>query len=361
MEQVYTLPGHSAAYSGRNQLSRHFPKENAKGFLSSIDSYTRHRFAKNPRYRNPIYVYDTLELIQVDLAEVRSLAQWNNNINYLLLCLDTFSRKAFVRPLPNKSAPVVASAMKNILDEIGKPVKRLLSDNGSEFKNVKFKTLLQQYDILHSFSTAEVKAPHVERFCGTLKRLMHMHMTERERRIYIDQLDNLLNSYNSRWHRAIEMSPNEAFQPENREKVLAVLNRKRYGPVAMKRSRKDPEFKVGDVVRLKVHHKSAFKKGHDETFTGEFFKIHSVIDTLPITQYEVTNYNGDEVVRGRFYSSELQLSTNPLFKVENVIRRRKGKNGKQQLYVKWLHFGEEHNEWINESDVGDFFDNDNDG
>jgi hypothetical protein len=356
IEDAYRLPGHPAAFSGITQLTRQFPGENVKQYLSSVDSYTRHRQGKKPRFRNPIYVYNRRELLQTDLADVQSLAPKNNNIRYLLLCIDTFSRRAWIRPLPNKSAAVVTVAMKSVLDEIGEPVKRLLSDSGTEYTAMQFQRLLKEYNIKHTRSTSEVKSPHVERFTGTFKRLMHMYMTENETLKYIDQLDNLLASYNSRFHRSINMSPNMADDPKNRDIVIDVLNRKRYGPIAQKRSKSEPAFKVGDIVRLKIH-PGAFKKGHSEQFTGEMFKIHSIIDTLPITQFEVTNYAGDEVVRGRFGSSELQLCTNPVFKIEKVLESRRAKNGKLQHKVKWLHFGSEFNEWINHSDIEAEYDN----
>ena len=356
MEQTYRQPGHPAAFSGETQLLRHYPKENAKHFLSTVDSYTRHRAAKKPRFRNPVYVYDTRELIQVDLADVGALADYNSNTKFLLLAIDTFSRKAWLKPLVSKSGLVVTAAMRSILDEMGeKKVIRILTDNGKEFLNAPFQSLLKKYNIRHNTSTSEVKAPHIERFTGTLKRLMHMYMTENETRKYLDQLDALLITYNSRWHRAIDMTPNEADKPEHRDKVIAILNRKRYGPIAQRRGKIDPQFKIGDIVRLRIHG-SVFRKGHEETFTGEMFRIKNVLNNLPITQYEVETYNGDEVIKGSFYASELQLCSNPLFKVEKVISTRR-RNGQLQHFVKWLHFDDQYNEWINASDIEQEFHN----
>ena len=354
IEEAYRHPSHPAAFSGRTQLTRQFPKDNAKQFLSSVDAYTRHRQGKKPRSRNPIYVYKARELIQIDLADVRSLSNKNENVQYLLLAIDTFSRKAWVRPLANKAASVVAAAMKSILDETGK-VARIFTDRGTEFTGSPFQRLLNKYNIVHTKSNSEVKCPHVERFIGTFKRIMHMYMTENETLKYLDRIYDLLESYNSRWHRSIDMSPNEADEPENRDKVIDVLNRKRYGPAALKRS-KGPQFRIGDVVRLKVH-PDTFHRGHSEQFTGEMFKVNRIVDNLPITQYEVTNYSESEVIKGLFYASELQLCTNPVFKIEKVIKRRRLKNGKIQSLVKWLHFGNEHNEWVNQSDIENEYSN----
>jgi hypothetical protein len=181
-------------------------------------------------------------------------------------------------------------------------------------------------------------------------------MTENETLKYLNRLDDLLESYNSRWHRSIDMSPNDAYKQENRDRVLSVLNKKRYGPIALKR-KEQARFKVGDTVRLKIH-PEAFKKGHTEQFTGEMFKVRRIVNNLPITQYEVENYAGTETIRGLFYDSEMQLCSNPVFKIEKVIKRRRLKNGKVLSLVKWLHFGDEHNEWINQSDIEQEYDND---
>ena len=40
------------------------------------------------------------------------------------------------------------------------------------------------------------------------------------------------------------------------------------------------------------------------------------------------------------------------YQVERVLKTRKRKGGKQ-LFVKWLHYPEKFNSWVNESDVFD--------
>lgn len=354
INEAYRHPGHPAAFSGRTQLTRQFPRENTKQFLSTVDSYTRHRQGKKPRSRNPVYVYNTREIIQVDLADVTSLSAKNENIKFLLLAIDTFSRKAWARPLANKSSALVAAAMKDVLKETGE-VARIFTDSGTEFTGKPFQNLLKKYNITHTRSNSEVKCPHVERFIGTFKRIMHMYMTENETFKYLNRLDELLESYNSRWHRSIDMSPNDADKPENRNQVINILNKKRYGPIALKRTKK-AEFSIGDIVRLKKY-PDKFQRGHSEQFTGEMFKVHRIVDNLPITQYEVTDYSGNEVIRGLFYASELQLCTNPVFKIEKRLKTRRLPNGKLQFFVKWLHFGNEHNEWVDQSDVENEYDN----
>lgn len=351
LEEAYRRPGHPIAFSGRNQLSRNYTGR-IEDFLSTVDAYTQHRQGKKPRQRNPIFVYQTRELIQVDLADVRSLAKYNNNVHYLLLCIDSFSRFAWVKALKEKTGPTVTAAMKEILQEMNPKPKRCLSDAGKEFVSRSFRNLLDSFGIAQTITNAEVKAPHVERFTATLKKLMYMYMTERETRSYLNQLDDLLKSYNTRGHRSLDfLSPEEADLPENREKVLEILNKK-YEKVIFSRPNHKPKFKVGDVVRLRIYHPT-FNKGHRETFTAEMFKIKEVVTNLPIVQYIVHTYNEQETIRGRFYESELQLCTGEVFKVEKILKRRMGPNSKVQFYVKWLNFGPEYNSWINEDDIAD--------
>jgi hypothetical protein len=300
-------------------------------------------------------VYDRRELVQVDLADVANLKQFNDGVQFLLLVIDSFSRMAWIRPLANKSGVVVSAAMRSVIEQMGKSPKRLLTDSGVEFLNKNFKALLNRYGIVHSTSTSEVKAPHVERFCGSMKRLISNYMTERETRRYIDQLDNLLLTYNTRGHRSLQyMSPQEADHPSNRDKVLDILNRK-YETVARHRSEAAPKFKVGNVVRLKIAG-SPFRKGHDETYTSEMFKIKEVLTNLPITRYVVSSFDGKEVVEGTWYSSELSLCTGAIFKVEKVLKKKRLPNGKLRYFVKWLHFGPEYNSWIDQGNVEEVYD-----
>ena len=47
------------------------------------------------------------ELLQVDLLDISNLSGSNNNIKYLLICIDVHSRFAFVNPMTNKNADTI--------------------------------------------------------------------------------------------------------------------------------------------------------------------------------------------------------------------------------------------------------------
>jgi len=347
-ERDYRTPGLPIAFSGINQLSP--TVEDPADQLSGIDSYTRHRFVARPRRYNPVYVYGIRELLQVDLADVRRLSKYNQNVNHLLICIDTFSRKIWVKPLRSKLAVEVSRSMRSILDSMNDPAaKALFSDAGTEFTGRSFQQLLREFNIEHRLSTSDSKCPHVERVIGTLKNMVYRYLTEYETNTYINVLDELVNTYNTRIHTAHKMTPNEADDPTNRNAVLTELT-KRYDSALLNKGKR-PLLTIGDTVRLAIK-KSTFERGFHPTFTGEVFKIKRIFTNLPEVQYEVCSYDGVEDIKGRFYRSQLQPVTSDIFKLNKVLRRKIIK-GIPYAYVSWMHFPTRYNQWIPAADIVD--------
>lgn len=71
-----------------------------------------------------------------------------------------------------------------------------------------------------------------------------------------------------------------------------------------------------------------------------------------LSVYRVQDFDRDEI-KGTFYQSELQKvdeKDNNLWKVEEILKTR-GKGRNKQYFVKWLHYPNKFNYWINVSDV----------
>ena len=83
--------------------------------------------------------------MQVDLVDMSPISANNNNIKFLLVAVDVFSRMMFVIPLRNKTAFTVTNAMEEIikLTKYGN-INTVL---GSEFISDEFKTLPQKYNV----------------------------------------------------------------------------------------------------------------------------------------------------------------------------------------------------------------------
>ena len=64
--------------------------------------------------------------------------------------------------------------------------------------------------------------------------------------------------------------------------------------------------------------------------------------------YKLKDYEGEEV-KGVWYPEEIQPITANEYRIERVIKRRRGANGKEELFVKWLGWPEKFDSWIPKS------------
>ena len=304
--QNYLTPGHPTFLRGLGGLLRFYPQmqvRDARKMQSKVDAYTTRKEAKRPSTYNPIYTYGRREILQIDLVEVQHLSEFNDGTRYLLMAIDTFSRKAWIEPLKNKKTDTVLKAFERII-YLARPgsFNKLLCDQGKEFTNREFKQFLEDHGIKMIHLYSDQKAAHVERFNRTFKKIMYSYMKHFDSKRYIDALPDLLQSYNSRYHRMIGMSPNHADKAENRSKVLGVTM-PYYHSVQAKR-KNEPSYKVGQKVRIQKT-KKVFDRGFRETFTEEIFTVYKIDLRKPIILYFLKDKN-DEKVEGGFYSQELQ-------------------------------------------------------
>ena len=113
------------------------------------------------------------------LANIQSMQKFNDGYRYLLVCIDVFSKYAYVVPLKNKTGLSLVEAFKTILASGRKPEK-IITDQGTEFFNRHFKALLKDKDIELYNSYSETKASFVERLICTLKTKMWRYFTAKK-------------------------------------------------------------------------------------------------------------------------------------------------------------------------------------
>ena len=225
MLRRFRSPGDATAFSAGGTLKRIYPfltRSQIEHELSKVDSFTLFKKTAKPK-TNPMYIHDRRLLMEIDLVDISSLKQWNDGITFLLVLIDCFSRYVCVEPLTNKTGISVARALANIFDSrLPPPIGRTYRfDRGTEFLNSHVKQLLQSKNI--QFTHPTNKPHHVERVNRTIQNIIYQYLEEHETKRYIDQLQNIVKSYNTRPHRIIRMSPIEADLPTNRLLVRKAL------------------------------------------------------------------------------------------------------------------------------------------
>ncbi len=104
-----------------------------------------------------------------------------------------------------------------------------------------------------------------------------------------------------------------------------------------------PKFKVGDSVRIS-RVKGMFEKGYLPNWSEETYKIVKVKPTAPVT-YVLQDWNGD-IIKGSFYEQGLQETTQHVFRIEKIIRKKNTKGVPHGL-VKWLGYSKKFNDvWL---------------
>ena len=327
--------------------------------LNGIDSYTINREAKPVRMFNPIYVRQPRELIQLDLIDIQNMKQWNDETGYLMCVIDSLTRFLWVMPMKTKRQHECVKTYRDIVGEMGIP-KRILCDRGKEWTSGLFKHQLREHGTVQTLANGiSGKAPTVERVQRTLQSLMYKYMEERQTRRYIDVLPQLVSSYNNREHRMIGMTPTEAEDATNYERLLAKVekNYARSGSQGKRQRRAAAHFGIGDTVRILLE-RGKFARGYEEIFSRESFRIVHINTNLPVPMFSLSELDTNAPIDGTFYARELQHAPGNIFKVSEVLRR-EVRNGKRMAFVSWLGYGSEHNSWIDEdADVNRIYDGD---
>ena len=343
-QKQYTNLKSPLSFGGISNVRR-YPKnaKSAEQELTTINAYLLHREAKKPRFYNPIYVYRTRDILQCDLVDLGRLSKANQDVKFLFLLCDSFSRKCWCRPMKNKTAKSSYDAFVSITRETG-TFNVLYCDRGKEFVSGLMKDHLQKenIEIRHPVN----KCGTTERLNRTIQNLIFRYMTHHHTDTYVPVLNDIIQLYNNRYHRIIRCTPNFADNPKNVDVVNAALAVK-YDKAATKR--KPPKLQQGQKVLIQKY-RNVFGKGYDPVFKKMRYVIKEVHDTLPIPMYTLEEENG-ELIDGRFYGTELQIVTSEDYPIEKIIGRPKLIQGVKHVRVKYVGYPASYNEWVPASDI----------
>jgi hypothetical protein len=185
--------------------------------------------------------------------------------------------------MKNKDSVTSANAFKKILSNLGIP-KTIYSDQGSEFKNAEFQSVLDKHNIRIIFTLSH--APFIEVFNKTIKYKLIKYMELNDTKNWSQFLEPVLEAYNNTPHSTTKVAPNKVNE-SNEGEIAKTIRLK--GKV-----KSYEDIKVGDKVRLPVIHKVA--KGFKQQWSDDLSIVQKVY------------HNGVYLVDGALYPrKELQL------------------------------------------------------
>jgi len=350
LESIYTNPKNPGSFGGVWPLflaaKKRVPTlklQQVKTWLKNNDTYTLHKQAYRKFKRNRIYVGGIDHQWELDLVDMQQHSIYNYGYRYMLTCIDSFSKMAYVMPLKDKGANSICEAFSKILQGGRKP-DRVRTDKGREFVNIQFRKLLEEEGIeFFTSQNDDIKCAIIERFNRTLKGRMYKYFTENKTRKWINIIDDLVSSYNNSYHRSIKTAP-ISVTFENEHVIKNIL----YGKENIKQAR----LSIGDYVRISIHRQS-FAKGYLPQWSDEIFRIYKVLTRRTEPLYAIKDLKEEEI-EGTFYEKELQkvhFDQDKSFIIETILKKRKGPGGKIQLLVKWQGYSEQFNEWIDQNQL----------
>lgn len=373
LKKIYYTPGNPGAFAGPQKLYQAVKKEGKykigrvriRQFLNNEDPYSLMKPIRRTFPRSRVVV-DTIDSMwDGDSADVSNISSHNDGYKFLLVLIDIFSRFLFLIPLKNKQHQSITDGFKLVFQSGRKP-NTIRTDKGSEFKNRWVKAFYKKEGIHTIYIQNETKANYAERVIRTMKNLMYRYFLKNRTYRYVDVLQDLVSSCNQRPHRSLGERAPSTVNKENADEIRLVtyLTTRKQRPkakVSMKtplksmdtKLRNKPKFKykIGDNVRISQL-KHPFQRDYQQKWTEEYFKVTQRYKRDGIPVYKVKDLT-DEQIEGTFYQSELQKvvkSSDVLYRVERVLKRRKRGN-KKEVLVKWDGWPTKFNSWIPESSL----------
>ena len=103
-------------------------------WLKSQKIYQIFKKPQKKKSTRQIYSSKKGKLFQIDLIDFSKKP--SGEYRYILMIIDTFTRKLFAKPLINKTAENVSRSIKSVFDENNINPSVIQTDNGKEFSNL---------------------------------------------------------------------------------------------------------------------------------------------------------------------------------------------------------------------------------
>ena len=365
LSSLYFNPKSPASYLGPEKLYQ-FVKSQGKfkigrhrirQWLQDQESYSLTRSARRKYSRSRVIVAGIDCQWDMDLMDMVDIAKRNDGYQYVLVAIDIFSRFAHCQAIKSKKGVDIVKALQVILKGRRKP-KTIRTDRGMEFRSREVNKYLKTQNIHHFYALkTETKANYSERLIKTLKHKLFRYMMKSRTQRYIDILQDTVQSYNQTVHRSLGEAPASISKDnEGESRLKQYLLRHATDKTKKKRKNKIKRpyrLEIGQTVRLS-HVRGLFDREYSQKWTGEIFKIKTCFKREGIPVYRLESWD-EEKVEGTLYEQELQsirVDDSTEYFIQDILKRRV-RNKRKEVLVRWLHWPQKYDSWIPEEEVKD--------
>ena len=342
-----------------------------------LKNQTNYQLTKQPQrgINKPIIATYPNERWAIDLVDMAHYEKQNHDgYNFILTCIDYFSKYVWAEALKDKLSETIRIAMERISTRAHTYPKIIQSDNGSEFKGA-FNELIRDHKIHHikTLSYSPRSNGLIENFNKQLRGFLREGTIRYDSLNWVEHLNEYTNNHNNHKNTTTKFSPieiwregNQEIKPTRRElpihddiemksksadyKVLKASERiQKQAKRNLERS-KSELYKVGEKVRVLMSalyskHRMMIEKNKSKLlslkYSPEIFKVYKVIKP-------------DDFVKERYllrHSNDVTVLTELKLNNPNAVRQAKLFFGSDLLRVG------DNNENITNND---FNDNDDD-
>jgi hypothetical protein len=170
-----------------------FSLNQVKKWLQEQETYSVHRPVIQKFKRRKVIVESIDEQWDCDLMVLESLSKYNDGYKYILVCIDTLSKYAWLEILKTKTSVEVCRAFEHIFTGPRKCL-RLRSDKGGEFTSKSIEKYFKDNQIIHFITHNPVKANFSERLIRTIKKRLFKYFHHKQTYKYIDILQDLVSN-----------------------------------------------------------------------------------------------------------------------------------------------------------------------
>jgi hypothetical protein len=214
--------------------------------------------------------YHVNELWQMDIFDLSRCRLFNKHYQYILACIDVFSRKAYIQPMLNKDETNVKQSLIKIFKE-AKP-RVILSDHEPAFLS---KTITSYLDGLKIPLNVNALGDHhalgiIDNFAKRIKTILTALFLQNKNTIWINSINNIVSHYNRSPHGSLnDLSPNDATKDANKRSVLDINIDKKHDNNMVS------DLAPGDKVRKNILFNDKLAKGTDPKWSEKVFTVAS--------------------------------------------------------------------------------------